>query len=90
MASSDEEMANNKFVGSTYCIMKKTQSKGSPHHTVSFRFLCDYADQYDQHMSFITRRLEILEDEIAVLISSLTPNFRLMYYFNSTSSSFLW
>jgi hypothetical protein len=31
-----------------------------------FRFLCDYADQSDQHMSFIVMRLEILKDDIAV------------------------
>jgi hypothetical protein len=33
--------------------------------TVPFRFLCDYADQSDQHMPFIEMRLEILKDDIA-------------------------
>jgi hypothetical protein len=30
--------------------------------TVPFHFLCDYADQSDQHMSSIARRLEILKE----------------------------
>jgi hypothetical protein len=76
--SSDEEMANNKFVGATSIgasefhsrILADTASrrkiKTREAFTVPFRFLCDYADQSDQHMSFIEMRLEILKDDIAV------------------------
>jgi hypothetical protein len=77
-ASSDESVANNKFVGSASLgasdfhsrLLADTASrrklKAREAFTVPFRFLCDYADQSDQHMSFIARRLEILKDEIAV------------------------
>jgi hypothetical protein len=76
--SSDEEMANNKFVGATSIgasnfhsrLLSYTASqrkrKAREAFTVPFRFLCDYADQSDQHMSFISTRLEILKDDIAV------------------------
>jgi hypothetical protein len=76
--SSDEEMANNKFVGATSIgvsdfhsrLLADTASrrklKAREAFTVPFRFLCDYADQSDQHMSFIAMRLEILKDDIAV------------------------
>jgi hypothetical protein len=43
---------------------KETQIKGRLHCTLSF--LCDYADQSDQHMSFIAKKLEIIKGEIAV------------------------
>jgi hypothetical protein len=71
-------MANNKFVGATSLgardfisrLLADTASqrkvKGREAFNVPFRFLCNYADQSDQHMSFIARRLEILKDEIAV------------------------
>jgi hypothetical protein len=76
--SSDEEMANNKFVGATSIgasefhsrLLADTASrrklKAREAFTVPFRLLCDYADQSDQHMSFIAMRLEILKDDIAV------------------------
>jgi hypothetical protein len=71
-------MANNKFVGSTSLgvsafhsrLLADTASrrklKTREAFAVPFRFLWNYADQSDQHMSFIARRLEILKDEIAV------------------------
>jgi hypothetical protein len=77
-ASSDEEMANNKLVGDTSVgasdfnsrLLADTASrrklKAREAFTVPFRFLCEYAVQSDQHMSFIATRLEILKDEIAV------------------------
>jgi hypothetical protein len=77
-SSSDEEMANKKFVGATSLgasdfhsrLLADTASrrelKAREAFTVPFRFLCDYVDQSDQHMSFIARRLEILKGEIAV------------------------
>jgi hypothetical protein len=77
-ASSDEEMANNKCVNATSLgasdfhsrLLADTESqrklKAREAFTVPFRFLCDYADQSDQHMSFIARRLKILKDEITV------------------------
>jgi hypothetical protein len=77
-ASSDDEMANNKFVGATSVgasdfhsrLLAETASrrklKSREACTVPFIFLCDYADKSDQHMSFIATRLEILKDEIAV------------------------
>jgi hypothetical protein len=67
--SSDEEMANNKFVGDTSIgtshfhsrLLADTASrrklKAREAFTVPFRFLCDYADQSDQHLSFIAMRL---------------------------------
>jgi hypothetical protein len=76
--SSDEEMANNKFVGATYIgasdfhsrLLADTASrrklKAREAFTVPFHFLCDYADQSDQHMSFIAMRLETLKEDIAV------------------------
>jgi hypothetical protein len=76
--SSDEEMASNKFVGaknigasdfhSRLLAHKASQRKLKAREafTVPFRFLCDYADQSDQHMSFITMRLETLKEDIAV------------------------
>jgi hypothetical protein len=71
-------MVNNKFVGATSIgasefhsrLLADTASriklKAREAFTVPFRFLCDYADQSDQHMSFIARRLEILKYDIAV------------------------
>jgi hypothetical protein len=71
-------MVNNKFVGSTPLgtrdfhsrLLADTASriklKSREAFTVPSRFLCDYDDQSDQHMSFIARRLEILKYEIAV------------------------
>jgi hypothetical protein len=76
--SSDEEMVNNKFVGATSIgasefhsrLLADTASrrklKAREAFTISFHFLCDYADKSDQHMSFIAMRLEILKGEIAV------------------------
>jgi hypothetical protein len=76
--SSDEEMMNNKFVGGTSIgtrdfhsrLIADTASqrklKARESFTMPFRFLCDYAEQSDQHMSFIAMRLEILKDDIAV------------------------
>jgi hypothetical protein len=76
--SSDEEMANNKFVGATSIgasdfhsrLLADTASrrklKAREAFTGPFCFLCDYADQSDQHMSFIAMRLEILKEDIAV------------------------
>jgi hypothetical protein len=76
--SSDEEMANNKFVGAASIgasefnsrlladMAPRRKLKAREAFTVPFRFLCDYADQSDQHMSFIAMRLEILKDDIAV------------------------
>jgi hypothetical protein len=76
--SSDEEMVNNKFVGATSIgasdfhlrLLADTASqrklKSREAFTVPFHFICDYADQSDQHMSFIAMRLEILKDGIAV------------------------
>jgi hypothetical protein len=76
--SSDEEMANNKFVGATSIgasdfhsrlladVASRRKLKAREAFTVSFRFLCDYADQSDQRMYFIAMRLEILNDDIAV------------------------
>jgi hypothetical protein len=76
--SSDKEMANNKFVGATRIgasdfhlrLLADTASriklKAREAFTVPFRFLCDYADQSDQHMSFIAMRLETLKEDIAV------------------------
>jgi hypothetical protein len=76
--SSDEEMGNSNFVGATsldasdlhYRILADTASrrklKAREAFTIPFPFLCDYADQSDQHMSFMARMLKILKDEIAV------------------------
>jgi hypothetical protein len=76
--SSDEEMGNNKFVGATNIgasdfhsrLLADTASrrklKAREALTVPFRFLCDYADQSDQHMSFIAMRLETLKEDIVV------------------------
>jgi hypothetical protein len=78
VVSSDEEMANNKFVGATAIgardfhsrlladIASQRKLKAREAFTIPFRFLCDYVDQSDQHMSFIAMRLEILKDDIAV------------------------
>jgi hypothetical protein len=76
--SSDEEMANNNFVGATsigasdfhsrllaYTASQK-KLKAREAFTVPFSFLCDYVDQSYQHMSFKATRLEILKDDIAV------------------------
>jgi hypothetical protein len=77
-ASSDEEMVNNKCVCATSIgasdfnsrLLADTASrrklKAREAFTVPFCFLCNYADQSDQHMSFIARKLEILKGEIAV------------------------
>jgi hypothetical protein len=74
--SSDEEMSNNKFVGDTSVgasdfhsrLLADTASrrklKAREAFTVPFSFICDYADQSDQHMSFIAMRLEILKDDM--------------------------
>jgi hypothetical protein len=71
-------MATSKFVGATYVGVSDFHSrlladtaprrklKAREAFTVTFHFLCDYADQSDQRMSFIATRLEILKDEIAV------------------------
>jgi hypothetical protein len=76
--SSDYEMANNKFVSDMSLgtsefhsiLLADTASrrklKAREAFTVPFRFLCDYADQCDEHMSFIERKLEILKGEIAL------------------------
>jgi hypothetical protein len=67
-------MANNTFVGYMSLgasdfhsrLLADTASgrklKAREVFTVPFRFLCDYDDQSDQHMSFIARRIEILKD----------------------------
>jgi hypothetical protein len=77
-ASSDEEMANNKFIVAASVgasdfhsrLLADTASrrklKVREAITVPFLFLCDYADQSDQQMSCIATRLEILKDEIPV------------------------
>jgi hypothetical protein len=71
-------MANNKFVGATSLGASKFHSrllddtasqrklKSREAFTVPFRFLCNYADQYDEHMSFIASKLEIVKGEIAL------------------------
>jgi hypothetical protein len=71
-------MVNNKFVGTTSLgasdfhsrLLADTASrrelKAREACTAPSRFLCDYADQSYQRMSFIARRLEILEDETSV------------------------
>jgi hypothetical protein len=71
-------MVNNKFVGATNIgvsdfhsrLLADTASqrklKAREAFTVPFRFLCDYADQSDQYMSFIAMRLETLKEDIAV------------------------
>jgi hypothetical protein len=76
--SSDEEIGNNKFVGDKNIgasdfhsiLLADTASrrklKAREAFIVPFRFLCDYADQSDQHMSFIAMRLETLKEDIAV------------------------
>jgi hypothetical protein len=76
--SSDEEIGNNKFVGDTHIgasdfhsrLLADTASrrklKAREAFTVPFRFLCDYADQSDQHMPFIAMMLETLKQDIAV------------------------
>jgi hypothetical protein len=76
--SSDEEIGNNKFVGDTNIgasdfhsrLLADTASrrklKATEAFTVPFRFLFDYADQSDQHLSFIAMRLETLKEDIAV------------------------
>jgi hypothetical protein len=76
--SSDEEMANNKFVGATHIgasdfhsrLLADTASrrklKAREAFTIPFHCLCDYADQSDKHMSFIAMRLETLKEDIAV------------------------
>jgi hypothetical protein len=76
--SSDEKIGNNKFVGDANIgasdfhsvLLADTASrrklKAREAFAVPFRFLCDYADQSDQHMSFIARRLETLKEDIAV------------------------
>jgi hypothetical protein len=68
-APSDEEMANNKFVSAISLganafhsrLLADTASrrklKAREGFTVPFLFLCEYADQSDQHMYFIARRL---------------------------------
>jgi hypothetical protein len=77
-ASSDEEMANNKFGGATSIgasdfhsrLLADTASRRTlkvrEAFTVPFGFLCDYDYQSDQHIYFIAMRLEILKDDIAV------------------------
>jgi hypothetical protein len=77
-ASSDEEMVNNKFFGATSIgasdfnsrlladIAPRRKLKASEAFTVPFHFLCDYADQSDQHISFIARRIKILKGEMSV------------------------
>jgi hypothetical protein len=76
--SSDEKMVNSKLVGSTSLgasefhsrlladTVSRRKLKAREAFTVPFSFLCDYADQSDQHIYAIARRLEILKDEIAV------------------------
>jgi hypothetical protein len=76
--SSDEEMENNQFVGDKSLdasefhsrLLADTASrrkiKAREAFTVLFHFLCDYADQSDEHMSFIEKKLEILKGEIAL------------------------
>jgi hypothetical protein len=74
--SSDEEMANSKFVGDTslgasefHSLLADTASrrklKAKEAFTAPFRFLFNYADQSYEHMSFIENKLEILKGEIA-------------------------
>jgi hypothetical protein len=70
-------MANNKFVGDTslgasefhsYLLADTTTRrclKAMEVFTVPFRFLCDYADQYEEHMACIAKKLEIQKGEIA-------------------------
>jgi hypothetical protein len=70
-------MANNKFVGCTSLgesefhsglladTASRTKLKAREAFTVSFCFLYDYADQSEEHMTFIAKKLEILKGEIA-------------------------
>jgi hypothetical protein len=46
-----------------HCHKKKTQGSGSFYCFISF--LCDYANQSEEHMSFIGAKLDILKGEIA-------------------------
>jgi hypothetical protein len=76
--SSDEESGKSKFVGDTNIgasdfhsrlfadTASRRKRKAREAFIVPFRFLCDYADQSDQHMSFIAMRLKTLKEEIAV------------------------
>jgi hypothetical protein len=71
--SSDEEMVNHKFVGDTSLGVSEFHSrlladtasrrklKAREAFTVPFRFLCNYTDQYDEPISYIARKLEILK-----------------------------
>jgi hypothetical protein len=71
-------MGNNKFVGGTNIgvsdfhsrlladMASRRKLKAREAFTVPFHFLCDYADQSDQHISFIAMRLETLKEDIAV------------------------
>jgi hypothetical protein len=75
--SSDEEMANNKFFGCTSLgatefqlrLLADTASriklKAREALTIPFHYLCNYADQSEEHMTFIAKKLEILKGEIA-------------------------
>jgi hypothetical protein len=77
--SSDEEIGNNKFVGDTNIGASDFHSrlladkasrrklKAREAFIIPCRFLCDYADQSDQHISFIAMRLETLKEDIAVI-----------------------
>jgi hypothetical protein len=55
-------MVNNKFVGA----MSQRKLKAREAFTAPFHFLCDYADQSDEHMYFIARKFKILKGEIAL------------------------
>jgi hypothetical protein len=71
--SNDEEITSNKFVGDTYLGASEFHSrllsdtttrrklKAREAFTVPFYFLCDCADQSEEHMSFIAAKLEILK-----------------------------
>jgi hypothetical protein len=58
-----EQKQIHRFLSLLKCA---TCLKAREAFTEPFCFLCDYADQSDQHMYFIAMRLEILKDDIAV------------------------
>jgi hypothetical protein len=74
--SSDDEIASNKYVGSTEVsssdfyahLLADTATqrklKGREAFVILFRFLCDHAGQSEEHMGFIAANLENLKADV--------------------------
>jgi hypothetical protein len=75
--SSNDEMASNKYSGSTEVsgsdvhtrlladTVTSRKLKGREVFTVPFQFLCDYVNQSGEHMDFIAVKLESRKAEVA-------------------------